>query len=464
MQEIPTDLSLLDRPLRLYIIFAHGQAVYQGTQPKSIQVKKNMHIIGQTRRNLTYLHTFQSVTNFWKTANKSHYSINEVYNILTPILTANTLNDFGYFPSGVHIRNLNLSRDYPDPRVHPMGVFQIGVKRPIAILKYDPTDMRRPNNILTDYDIGQPLNLRNEILELKSNVAGGAGASGAAGAAGAAATIADSNTMYNAIDFIDRHGDQNEEKLIVVLACAGNAPGAAALAVGENGYTAKESELTNSNGSPYFCAMPDNDIRLIRFNEANFRNRIARILSNNLIFNNRLHLTIDQPIGPNLYMYRSTQSFNSLLTKITHQCTYLIINNIKYPGDDMRLCNTSYDIIQTDDMQTLAANRNKTIIKIPAGYKFFLFSPVLQMIQFYNNFSGNQKPGALLGAPPGATLAPAPEAAPGAAQDPGAGGVPASLITAQMPIDVISNLISNDNYYDKYLKYKNKYLNIKNMG
>lgn len=40
MQEIPTDLSLLDRPLRLYIIFAHGQAVYQGTQPKSIQVKK----------------------------------------------------------------------------------------------------------------------------------------------------------------------------------------------------------------------------------------------------------------------------------------------------------------------------------------------------------------------------------------------------------------------------------------
>ena len=81
MQEIPTDLSLLDRPLRLYIIFAHGQAVYKGTQARSIQVKKNMHIIGQTRRNLTYLHTFQSVTNFWKTANKSHYSINEVYNI-----------------------------------------------------------------------------------------------------------------------------------------------------------------------------------------------------------------------------------------------------------------------------------------------------------------------------------------------------------------------------------------------
>jgi hypothetical protein len=260
--------------------------------------------------------------------------------------------------------------------------------------------------------------------------------------------------MYNAIDFINKHGDQNEEKLIIVLACAGNAPGAAALAVGENGYTAKESELTNSDSSSYYCAMPNNDIRLIRFSEANFRNRIARILSNNLIFNNRLHLTIDQTIGPNLYMYRSTQSFNSLLTKVTHQCTYLIINNTKYPEDDMRLCNTSYDIIQTDDMQILAANRNKTIIKIPAGYKFFLFSPVLQMVQFYNNFSS----GAPLGAPPGAALGPAPGPAPGSGAAPAPAPGP-----AQMPLDVISNLISNDNYYDKYLKYKNKYINIKNI-
>jgi hypothetical protein len=133
---LPTDLSFLDKKMKLYMIFAHGTVGVKNDRD-TFQISKNLHVIGQSYRDITYVNKtledpthFSSIRSFLRNTVQAFFSIKETINTPLKYMIDNWI-DFGYFPPGCNMRNLDLYRDDID---NPTGLFEIGEKKPFVLL------------------------------------------------------------------------------------------------------------------------------------------------------------------------------------------------------------------------------------------------------------------------------------------------------------------------------------------
>lgn len=465
--------NLLDRKLSTYIVSPHG--ITTAGHSNTFVISKNMHVFCITFRRQTFFHDptpgghdhFRGIRNICYNYDDKKYSINQVIDKIIPdsFLTDAAKSAFAYYPPGSTIRNLRLSRDWNNV-TNIDGVFKIGDKYPIGIIKpnrigqidpssglpFNPHRDRVPDDILSidstpanaaitqavkKWDLDNPSNV-NPLNEFPRK-------------------WLEFNNLKSTFKIIAENGDREEEKIILVLSCAEATRGPPEYSTNERMITAQnllESNFRSDANPDKLCA--------VLFQNPNFKEDICYLLENNIRFNEKLHIGIEMPIHQfnpeedEKFLYRSRKSFNSLLTQIPGRIggvrpKYLIIkdNKINYCTRD----------------EVLYTELPFIIIKIPDGYKKFLYSRDIDFVQFSQSFgdAGDQS----LTAPVGFLQVPhifanptnigriLEEAAPI-----GASPVGASPVGAAPAAATHSQLINE--YYTKYLKYKQKYLQLKN--
>jgi len=413
--------DLLNKKLSLYMISPHG-----GASPgdrNSLVVPKNIHVFAQSYRKDTYYNSrigyddanprFSGIRYIWKEKIDKKYSIND---LLTNIMhdtgmVDDSYYDYAYYPPGCSIRNLTLSRDSSSYNID--GIFKIGDQKPCALLKIMPGADGLPEDDFTHkrkiYDYGQP-NYDPTI------------------------PILDTNDTTSAIRLIKDHGDTDEEKIVLILACASEP--------GRRRPTpfAGEGDIQKGNLKNTIYHSKADPTRLNKIDLNRDHSHLAKIkyiLENNILYNDRLHINIDVPIecdpivaGILCFKFRSRKSFNSLLRKIK---PFLVINPEDEPKLPTHLLIKDGNIKQIDEAMLATEVLPYTLIKIPKGFNKFLFSPTFNMIQFFKSYENDNDP---------LTIAP---------------------ILPSIVEPVLGPVVAKvgGNYYEKYLKYKLKYINIK---
>ena len=262
---VPTDFTLLEKKIKLYMIAAHGGVLPVGdaTDSDCFAVSKRLHIIGQTQRKGTLQNPVDPDANtdgapfyperwFWKKRDDELCTVRELTTtVIGTLLSDESKKDYGYFPPGCLIRNLKLSRD-KNPLVVD-GIFEIGQKKPFKVLKWEEGERRVP----TEFDNA---GIHPEITQLKAN------------------------TLLDAIKAIEEHGDPDVEKLVLVIACAVKAEG-------RKGISEKEGEVANFTDNIYHTNMPNEELKMVQFNEPEdaYLAKIAKLLTHNLMFNEKLY-------------------------------------------------------------------------------------------------------------------------------------------------------------------------------
>ena len=414
--------DLLNKKLSLYMISPHG-----GASPgdrNSLVVPNNIHVFAQSYRKDTYYtphptydvaqSRFSGIRYIWKEKTDKKYSINDLLiNIMRDTgMVDDSYYDYAYYPPGCSIRNLTLSRDSSSYNID--GIFKIGDQKPCALLKIMPGVAGLPADDFTYkskiYDVGQP-NYDPTI------------------------PILDINDTTNAIGFIKKHGDIDEEKIILILACASEP--------GRKRPTpfAGEGDIQKGNlkNTIYHSKADPTKLNKIDLNrDYSHLAKINYILENNVLYNDRLHINIDIPIdcdpivaGILCFKFRSRKSFNSLLRKIKSFESPLNPEERLLPT---HLLIKDGNIKQINESMLATEVLPYTLIKIPYGFNKFLFSPTYNMIQFFKSYENDNDP---------LTIAPI---------------SPTSILEPVVGQVVAKN---GGNYYEKYLKYKLKYINIK---
>jgi hypothetical protein len=413
--------DLLDKKLSLYMISPHG-----GASPgdrNSLVVPKNIHVFAQSYRKDTYYNPrigydvanprFSGIRYIWKEKIDKKYSIND---LLTNIMhdtgmVDDSYYDYAYYPPGCSIRNLTLSRDSSSYNID--GIFKIGDQKPFALLKIMPGVAGLPADDFTYkskiYDHGQP-NYDPTI------------------------PVLDTNDTTSAIGLLKDHGDTDEEKIILILACASEP--------GRRRPTpfAGEGDIQKGNlkNTIYHSKADPTRLNKIDLNRDNSHlAKIRYILENNVLYNDRLHINIDIPIecdpivaGILCFKFRSRKSFNSLLRKIK---PFSVINPEDEPRLPTHLLIKDGNIKQINESMLTTEILPYILIKIPKGFNKFLFSPTYNMIQFFKSYENDNDP---------LTIA------------------PISPSTVEPVVGPVVAKVGG-NYYEKYLKYKLKYINIK---
>jgi len=464
--------NLLDRKLSTYIVSPHG--VTTAGDSNTFVVSKNMHVFCMTFRRQTFFQDptpgghdhFRGIRNVCYNYIDKKYSINQVIDKIIPdtFLTADAKSAFAYYPPGSTIRNLKLSRDWNN-FTNIDGVFKIGDKYPIGVIKpnrigqidsssglpfYPPRDRVPDDKLSVDstpanaaitqavkrWDLDNPANIHplNNFPRkwLKFN------------------------NLKSVFDIITENGDKEEEKIILVLSCAEAIPGPPEYSTNERMITAQNLLDGNFRSD----ANPDK-LCAVLFQNPNFKEDICYLLENNIRFNERLHIGIEKPIhyfNPEedlKFLYRSRKSFNSLLTQIPGRMGGVLPKYLIIKDNQINYC-TRDEVLQIE--------LPFIIIKVPDGYKKFLYSRDIDFVQFSQSFgdAGDQS----LTAPVGFLQVPHIFANPtnigrileeaAAEQAAPAGATPAGAA----PAATHSQLINE--YYTKYLKYKQKYLQLKN--
>ena len=486
---LPTS-NLLDRKLSTYIVSPHG--VTTAGNSNTFVVSKNMHVFCITFRRQTFFQDpnpgghdhFRGIRNICFNYIDKKYSINQVIDKIIPdsFLTDAAKSAFAYYPPGSTIRNLTLSRDWNNI-TNIDGVFKIGDKYPIGIIKpnrigqIDPSsglpfhphrDRVADDALSVDtpadaaitqavkrWDLDNPANIHplNNFPRKWLKI----------------------NNLKSVFEIVSENGDREEEKIILVLSCAGATPGPPAYSTNERMITAQnllEGNFRSDANPDKLCA--------VLFQNPNFKEDICYLLENNIRFNERLHIGIEKPIhyfnpeeDPLRFLYRSRKSFNSLLTQIPGRMggvrpKYLIIK-------DHKISYCTRDEVLHIELPFI-------IIKIPDGYKKFLYSRDIEFVQFFQSFgdTGDQSLTAPIGMlqvphifanpmnirvileePAQAVAAPVAGApAPVAAAPVPEQAVP--VVGPQPPAPSTTHLQLISEYHKKYLKYKQKYLQLKN--
>ena len=196
--------------------------------------------------------------------------------------------------------------------------------------------------------------------------------------------------------------------------------------------------------------MPDKEIRRIRFDEPDYLDKIAKILTNNIKLNNTLHLKLIKPldkINPSdlpTYIYRSNDSFNSLLTRLDPKMNYIYINR--------------YNTDITFNKEYLDMP-NYLVIKIPKGFSRIVYTHSYKLIQFFNPFPQEAELGPPIDTP--VILSDTPHL-PVVPATPPLPVVPDTNPPKKLYSQVVGAKLLVD-YYKKYLKYKNKYIQLKGL-
>jgi len=461
--------NLLDRKLSTYIVSPHG--VTSIGPNNTFVVSKNMHVFCITFRQQTFFldpnagghDHFRGIRNICYNYIEKKYSINQVIDKIMPesFLRNSARSAFAYYPPGSTIRNLKLSRDWNNV-FNIDGVFKIGDKYPIGVIKPNRIGQIDPNSGLPFHPHRD--RVPDDTLSVDSTPEH------------AAITQAikrwdldnpqssnidfprkwlEFNNLKSAFKIIAENEDKEEEKIILVLSCAEATPGPPAYSTNERMITAQnllESNFRSDANPDKLCA--------VLFQNPNFKEDICYLLENNIRFNERLHIGIEMPIhqfNPEedlKFLYRSRKSFNSLLTQIPGRREgrpkYLIIKDNK-----INYCTRN---------EVLQIKFPFIIIKVPDGYKKFLYSRDIDFVQFSQSFgdAGDQS----LTAPIGFLQVPHIFANPlnidKILEEPVAEQVvaPAAAGAAAAATATHSQFINE--YYAKYLKYKQKYLQLKN--
>jgi hypothetical protein len=434
--------NLLDTPMTVYLISPHGKTAPPPNDTNTFTVPKNMHIIGQGfRRDTWFYHrpepqyahqkSFSGIRHVWQNNVNPKYSMNEIIDRILPdtyIGTqygGRTLDDLAYYPPGCNIRNLQLSRDYNSYNID--GIFKIGTRQPAALYNIMPAPAgvyQAPDNYSN-----LPKKYDPAYVGADKIVVPGLG------------YIA-RNDLNSCIQFIKTNESEFEQIVVLVLACAS-----------EHGYILpvySEHEGTIVPGNRHntiYTSNSDNDrITKVFFNNPHFRAEINYMFQNNIFINEALHPIISAPLANGLALYRSKMAFNSLVRRINNPTTYLILrNNLITQVNDAGLA------------AEIASGIPFRSFKVPKNYNRYFFTPSNGIIQFFCAFNPDiHEPGRPI---------PFPEKYDGVIEItnyPLPAGVPAPDAA---PAPVGEALVNNDmygGYYKKYLKYKSKYLQLKN--
>lgn len=457
---VPVDL--LDIKLSTYMITPHG-ATMPG-DANTTTIPDNMHVFAQGVRKDTYYKSrvgyevaqprFSGIRYLWKEAQHNKYSINDLIDTQMKLsgLDDPSYNRYAYFPPGSKIRNLRLTRDIEAYNID--GVFKLGEKKPCALLRQDPIYFAGPKS----YDpaqAGEPGKPAIPGIPARAGVPAIPGfpavppipASPAQANNTGQPYLVDNQTK-TAITFIANHGNKDEQKIVLILSCASDHREA-----GQSyGLSAGEGELqagTIQNTAYDSTAKEDKITKVPFLPQANLKSNIKYILEHNILYNNILHIGIDRPIpcvplragGELCFRFRSKKAFNSLLNRT---------NKVRNPSpnpEDPEYIEPEYLLIRDGNIEGILERDIATkvipytLVKIPTGFNRYLYSPNYNMIQFFKAY--NPDTGAIM-VPPENPFTPvvAPVVLPGPVGAPG---------------------ILGGSYYDKYLKYKNKYLTIKNQ-
>jgi hypothetical protein len=405
--------TLLDKKLSTYIITPHGMT--QRGDDNTTTVPSNCHIFAMGVHEMTYFanpngfpvdDSFQGIRNLWQLTDESKHSINDVLDTLIPStgITPDARSKFAYYPPGCLIRNLRLERDRGVYTDNIDGIFKLGAKRPCALIGRGSHDYPKA------YDFGRPLYTGSFEF----------------------------NQTKDAYNFIKKHENKNEQKIIIVLACAGEDE------LGYNGLATGEGKLVENSidRSIYDSTIKPSEIKFIKFSD-DLKKKINFILEHNLAYNEKSHIGIDIPIrcipkkdgsaiNELCFKFRSKRAFNTLLTRIEPIIyskegtngkitpTHLVIK------DGIIIPTIKSDIVKYDTEYTLPY----TLVKIPKDFNSYLYSPTYNMIQFFNNYTDKDIDTPFTTPP-------------------------------QSPSKLLPSGILGGYYYNKYLKYKNKYLAIK---
>lgn len=427
--------NLLDTPMTVYLISPHGKTAPPPNDTNTFTVPKNMHIIGQGfRRDTWFYHRpepqyaheqlFSGIRHVWQNNVNPKYSLNEVIDRLLPDTYIGTqhggrsLDDLAYYPPGCNIRNLELSRD--PHRFNIDGIFKIGTRQPSALYRINPAPLgvyQAPDNYTNLPKKYDPAYVGADKVVIPG------------------INYIERNDLNSCIQFIKRNESEFEQIVVLVLACASEQ--GYALPV----YSANEGTITpnNRHNTVYTCNSDDSKITKIFFNSPNFRQSINYILQNNLLINEALHHLIARPIAEGVPIYRSKMAFNSLVRRINNPTTYLILRNNL--------------ITQVNDAQLaieIASGVPFRSIKVPKNYNRYLFTPSTSDIQFLCAFNPDiHEPDRPI---------PLPEKYEGVIE----------ITNYPLPAAAqVGEALMNENlyggYYKKYLKYKSKYLQLKNI-
>jgi len=467
--------SLLDRKLSSYIVTPHGNTTVGDAN--TFTVGKNLHVFCMAFRRKTYFTDpvagrsdyFKGIRDILYSYKDSKYSINQIIDKIMPesYLTEDAKSGFAYYPPGSAIRNLKLTRDFN--RIDNVdGVFKIGTPQMLGVIK--PNRIGEIDKITGCPIIPLTARVRPDIDPTDNS---GSGDEMAIKVAVKKWDLDNPDPAFNlekfprkwlqyndlqsAFNIVNQNGERDEEeKIILILSCAGATPGPPEYSNNEKMFTAQnllESTFRSDANPDKLCA--------VLFQNPNYKEDINYLLENNLRFNERLHFGIEQPLpilNPEThiyrYLFRSKASFNKLLIKIPSRIDgakskFIVIkdNNIDYcTKDELKIKIFPF-----------------TLIKIPDGYNKFLLSREINFIQFFKNFSEESK------AQRDATLAAIgtesiiPMLAPvGMLQVPHIVANPACIAEivgkAAGPVGHIQLL---NEYSKKYLKYKQKYIVLK---
>jgi len=467
----PVD-SLLDRKLSSYIVTPHGDTTVGDAN--TFTVGKNLHVFCMAFRRKTYFTDplrrgdhFNGIKDILYLYKDSKYSINQIIDKIMSesYLTEDAKSGFAYYPPGSTIRNLKLTRDYN--RISNVdGVFKIGTPQMLGVIK--PNRIGEIDKITGCPIIPLAARARPDIDPTDNS---GSGAEMAIKVAVKRWDLDNPdpafslekfprkwlqyNNLQSAFNIVNQDGERDEEeKIILVLSCAGATPGPPEYSNNEKMFTAQnllESTFRSDANPDKLCA--------VLFKNPNYKKDICYLLENNLRFNERLHFGIEKPLpilnpeDTNRYLYRSKVAFNKLLTKVPGRIGGAKSEYIVIKDNDINYCTK-------DGLKAITFPF--TLIKIPDGYNKFLFSREINFIQFFKSFPEESK------AEREATLAAVgtEEIVPiGMLQVPHIVANPACIaeIMAEHPVAAgpVGHIQLLNEYSKKYLKYKQKYIVLK---
>ena len=431
--------NLLDTPMTVYLITPHGKTAPPPNDTNTFTVPKNIHIIGQGfRRDTWFYHRpepeyadeqlFSGIRHVWKTNVNPKYSMTDVIDRILPdsyIGTeygGRTLDDLAYYPPGCNIRNLQLTRDSNSYNID--GVFKIGTRQPSVLYNVIPAPhgiVQSASNYTNKPKKYDPVYVGADKVDVP-----GLG-------------YLPNNDLNSCIQFIKRNESEFEQIVVLVLACASEQ--GYALPV----YSEHEGRIVpNNRHTTVYTSNSDNDrINKVFFNNRHFRREINYIFQNNILINEALHPLIARPLADGTSLYRSKLAFNSLVRRIANPTTYLILRN-----------NSITQVNEDQFIDEIATGNPFRSIKVPKNYNRYLFTPSTGDIQFFCAFNpDNHEP---------ARPIPLPEKYDGAIEITNY-PLPPAAVPAAAPV---GDALMNDNiyggYYKKYLKYKSKYLQLKN--
>lgn len=392
---------LFNNKMPLYLFTAHGVVTSKNDQTKgnTVEIPKNFHIFGQGHRRVMsfsrgpdfegvsfYDQAFNTIRYLWKKSKSLEYSFNDLFSSILPSLRINSVDetkkdaygswltipgftDVAYFPPGCIMRNLQFSRDKRNIEVE--GIFRIGNSTPLTVLSFDQS--KDVGRLSTDYSYKNklPHDVDPKIPKLKRN------------------------DLSECIQFIKKLHPNNEQIMILILACAVEEGYVSNVKYPKPDFSTWEGTIQPEHfHNKIYSSLADNSkiTKIFLENKGTnlYKNNIHYILENNILYNETLHHNIHLPINslnPKHYKFRSYEAFNSLLRHIVPNPTNITSSHNEYVKTHIHINgNITNPITFNEYSNLIIQNKPFNAVRIPLNYKRYLYTPSTQTIEFFNPY------------------------------------------------------------------------------